>query len=95
MKPPGAGCARVISCLSFSVRTGDGELPKGGHFVLSAWGLKLEAKGGAVVYFDSPHVYHHSEPATHIGPEHAPRMACALFVSRRVRPWLYYVEFMG
>ena len=62
----------------------DGRLPPGGHFVLPDWRIKLRAKAGAVVYFDSPTVRHHSERPTENGPEFAPRMACALLVSQKV-----------
>ncbi|CAK0764388.1 hypothetical protein CVIRNUC_003153 [Coccomyxa viridis] len=71
-------------CFCIWLYGGEGSLPPGGHFVLSDWGIKLRAKAGAVVYFDSPTVRHHSERPTQNGPQFAPRMACALFVSQKV-----------
>ena len=79
---PVASSTSVIRALYCCV--GEGSLPPGGHFVLSDWGIKLRAKAGAVVYFDSPTVRHHSERPTQNGPQFAPRMACALFVSQKV-----------
>ena len=61
------------------------KLPTGGEFMLSAWNIKLYAMAGAVVYFDSPTVVHHSEPSQQDDSKHVPRMACALFVSEKVR----------